>query len=132
MKDQTRSESSELTEDKDITVSPSAVRSIKIVESAEFTRNIDLHLSEIELDALRRLLVDKPFTGSPIDEHPGLLVIKWGKDASTHIVYAVGKELDVIFLIAVYSGDADTTSKDEKKQIASFLKDLLRPVSFYQ
>jgi len=106
-------------------------RQIKIIETEEFVREVEKHITGHELEALRLLLASKPTLGSPVEGLPEeVLQLAWGKSETLTILYMVSKDLGTIYLLAIGKDDpgGPGTSKKDEDSILSKLVSKVRDV----
>lgn len=87
---------------------------VDVVETDLFREEVEKHLSEHELGALRTYLANNPSAGTPSREMPGLIYLEWGKQHPCKICYMVQGSGEVIFLVAIYGyGESEPGASGE-------------------
>lgn len=88
-----------------------------VIESKVVQSEINNHLSEVELDALRTYLAVKPWVGVWVQQYPELWVLRWGKHIPIDILYTINIEDRTIFLWEVQLAEGETGQVEISKDI---------------
>lgn len=94
------------------------------VESSEFQRAKDAHLSEVELQAVKELIPRHPDKWIELKGGPGLFALHWGVRAPCTVVFVVSPEAQKVYLLAVEAGRHYTVTEEVKKRLPGYLKKL--------
>lgn len=94
------------------------------LESSDFQAACKVHLSDVELAAIKELIPRHPEKWIPLKGGPGLFALHWGAKTPITIVFIVSPTARKVYLLDIEPGKHYTVTDEVKKALPSLRKKL--------
>jgi hypothetical protein len=90
------------------------------VESSEFHRAKETHLSQVEFEAVKELIPRHPERWIELKGSPGLFALHWGVKAPSTIIFIISPEARKVYLIGIEGGRHYSVTEEVKRRLPAY------------
>ncbi|MSQ52185.1 MAG: hypothetical protein EXR28_09870 [Betaproteobacteria bacterium] len=92
------------------------------IETSEFQNASKVHLSDVEIQALKELIPRHPEKWIELKDSPGLFALHWGVKSPVTIVFIVSPKSRKVYLLGIEPGRHYSVTEEVKKRLPAFIK----------